>query len=165
MVKTISSHSKDQLPKSISWQAHEFEHTPKGAGWNGLVIGLTLIFLVWRLWALDFSGSVLAFLAGFTFLLYSHKRPRELTFALKPNGIAVGPDFHHFHECESFWVFYHPPHVKELAIKTKKFLEPRLHLPLDRQNPVLLRRYLLQYLPEEEQHYSFVDGIMRAIGF
>lgn len=165
----VALHKKQKgkmpLPRSISWQAPEFEFTEKGMGWNAVVIGLTLLFFIWRALAADFTGSLLALLAGFTFLVYSHKRPRTVTFELRPTGIKIGDRMHHYSDLHSFWIFYHPPHVKEVSIRSNRLTEPRFHLPLINQNPVIIRRYLSQYLPEEEQHYSTIDGFMRAIGF
>ncbi len=153
------------LPRTISWQGLEFEYTPKGSTWNALVIGITGIFFIWGLLSKSFTGSLLALLAGFTFFVYSHKHPKEITFTLKPTGIQIGRHVHHYSELTSFWIHYHPPHVKEISIHSKKILEPKIHIPLYGQNPVVVRQYLAQYLAEDEHDYSIIDGIMRAIGF
>lgn len=153
------------LPRSITWEAPEFEYTPKGALWNAGVIGIAGLIFLWRLLARDFTGSLLAALAGFTFFIYSHKRPKVVEFSFKPTGVQVGRHFHPYGDLQSFWVFYHPPHVKEVSFRTRRWLEPSIHIPLGDRHPVIVRRYLKQYLEEEEHHYSIVDGLMRAIGF
>ena len=87
------------------------------------------------------------------------------SFRITPRGIEIGEKLFKFEDLESFWIFYDPPEIKELAVRRKGLLVPELIIPLKNQDPVMVRRALITFLSESEQKYSAFDLFLRRIGF
>lgn len=150
---------------AIEWQAPEFVPHPSRRGLGVFFVLVAAIFLVISVFKGNFSGAILSILAGFLLYIYTQKEPRLTKFAITPKGITAGGDFYDFDALESFWIFYDPPDLKEISIKTHALLSPKLHLPLGDQDPNEIRAVLLKYLPEEKQAPSILDSLARGLGF
>ena len=70
--------------------------------------------------------------------------------SLTDEGVIVGKKFYDYDEIKDFSVVYKPrQEVKNLYFEFKSFLRPRLSIPLENKNPLLIRKNLLKYLPED----------------
>lgn len=149
----------------ISWEAPEFVYYEKTAGWY-IVIGLIGIGLT--IYAIATKNPIMAITFGLIFIvmfLYAEKKPPILKFGIASRGIKIQDRIYYFNQLESFWIFYDPPTTKFISIKSKKTLMPLIRIPLDKANPLEIRKVLLQYLKEDEQHESLIDIITRIIRF
>lgn len=155
---------KNKTADAIEWSSPEFEFREKDESWffgTGLVMVVIVIYFAL---VKNFLAVIVFLLAGFVLISYARRRPRILRFYIGPKGVEMGDEIHPLDTLESFWIFYNPPDVKELSIKSKKTFLPYLKLPLGSTHPALLREILLQYLPEIEQEEGFFDDLGRRIG-
>ncbi|MCH7492666.1 hypothetical protein IID19_03715, partial [Patescibacteria group bacterium] len=60
---------------------------------------------------------------------------------------------------------YEPPEVKNLYFDFKTGIRPSISISLESQNPVNIRKKLLEYLEEdtEKENESFSDGLSRML--
>lgn len=155
----------NQLPASLSWQAAEYEHKKKSTDWYWAVGILTIGFFGVAIVFENVLFSILVLLAGFAIALYGAKPPRMVSFVLSVEGIRIQNRVYPYESLKSFWIFYHPEHVKELSIESQKLIMPHVKIPLGDMNPVEVRAYLQQFLPERHQEESLIDVGTRFLGF
>lgn len=157
--------NKNKSADAVEWMAPEFEFREKDESWFfglGLIMAAVIIYFAL---VKNFLAVILFLLASFVLMKHANRRPRDLKFRVGPKGVEIGEEIYPLETLESFWIFYNPPKIKELSVKSKKTLMPYLKVPLGSVHPVLLREILLQYLPEVEQEGSFFDDISRTMGF
>lgn len=157
--------SETEKPRTIEWQAPEFEKYEKDKSWF-IKLGLfVLIFFIISILSKNFLFSLILLLAGFSVYVYAQKKPRLITFKISARGIVVDKALYPFEDLKSFWIFYEPPEVKYLSLRSKKRLMPYIHLPLGEQNPVEVRKILIKFLPEIHQEESTTDVLARRLRF
>ena len=150
---------------NIEWTAPEFEQYQKSKSWfiaTGIIAGL--LFL-WALYTKNFIFALMIGLSYFTIIIYATKKPKEIKLAIIPKGIKIEKTLYEFENLKSFWLFYNPPEIKELSLRSKKTIMPYIKLPLGEQNPVEVRNVLIKYLPERKHKESLVDNLARQIRF
>ena len=157
--------ARETLPESISWQAPEYQHVPKSRDWYWAVGILTIGLFVVALLFSNFLFGIFVLLGGFTIALYGARAPQTVAFSLSVEGIRIQNRVYPYESLQSFWIFYHPPHVKELSVESQKMIMPHIKIPLENQNPAKIRAYLQQFLPERQQEESLIDVGMRYFGF
>ncbi len=157
--------SSSDIPDKIEWVAPEFIKHKKGERWfilPGLIaVALIIIAIILKNF-LFVIGIIIASLAVYT---YAKKEPRKIKFTIGGKGIQIDNQTHRFEDLKSFWVFYEPPEIKELSIRSKKMFMPYIKIPLNDQNPAKIRKLLLKFLPERRHHESIIDQWSRKSGF
>ena len=155
---------KSQLV-DIQWQAPEFEKHEKGPAWF-IVLGISaLIVFTIVLLMKNFIFAILIILAVFTVFVYALKEPRLITFKISGKGITIDDKIYSYEELKSFWIFYELPQIKELSIRSKKWLMPFIKIPIDEQNPTIIRSALVKFIPEQKQDQSLIDIVARNLRF
>lgn len=152
----------------LQWVAPEFDYQEKdktlwlfAIGGSATLISIFFILLFKR----GAYTSVLVTIAGaVALLLLAFRKPRRVSCGIAPGGIFAGTKFFPFETLESFWIFYHPPAIKELSLRSKKLLMPHIIIPLGEQDPSEVRTKLVQLLHEEEQHLTLLDVVAKRLG-
>jgi hypothetical protein len=154
------------MPKNhFEWTAPEFEHYRKSKSWfivTGLIAGG--LFL-WALFTKNILFALLIGLSYFSIATYALKKPKEIHLAITPRGIKIDQALYEFENLKSFWIFYDPPEIKELSLRSKKTIMPYIKIPLGEQNPVKVRQILIKYLPERRHKESLIDNLARQMRF
>jgi hypothetical protein len=98
--------------------------------------------------------------------LHERRSPETLDFLIVEDGIVVGEQFYPFKEIKSFWLAYNPPEVKLLYFELDKSLRKELPIMLENQNPLEIRRILLNYLEEniENEEEAVDERLSRLFG-
>lgn len=149
----------------IAWEAPEFVYYKKTSGWYAI---MGLVGIILTIYAIATKNPIMAITFGLIFIVifvYAEKKPLLLKFGITPKGIKVQDRIYYFDYLESFWIFYDPPLVKTLSVKSRKVLMPLIKIPLGKANPLEARKILLKYLEEKEQRESLIDVIARIIRF
>lgn len=153
------------MPKDIVWKAYEHSHTDKGTDW------------FWALGIVAFSGAVVAALfqnflfallilvGAFTLALLAARPPREIEFALTPQGILVDDALYPYQMLVSFWIKDKETQHAELIVDARKFMTPHLIASLEDTDAELVQKYLAQFLPEEELSEPFAQRLLEKFGF
>ncbi len=149
----------------IEWTAPEFEQYQKSKSWyiiTGAIAGI--LFLI-AIFTKNLLFALMVALSYFIITTYASKKPREIKLAITPKGIKIEKTLYSFENLRSFWLFYDPPEVKELSLRSKKSIMPYIKLPLGEQDPIEIRQVLIKYLPEKKHKESLTDNLARQIKF
>jgi hypothetical protein len=142
----------------IEWQAPEFRPHPKTLDWFFGVGLVSLGLAIWAIYTLNLL-FLLVILAGTVALfIFAAKEPKIYRFFITSSGIGIERNFTTFQSLDSFWIFNFPD-AKILSLKPKARLLPGTHIVLPEKNATNIKNILSQYLPEEEEHYSFADRL------
>jgi len=161
----IFMENKNTIKDHIKWEAPEFEHFSKDKSWSFASGLIALAVLIWAVWTKNFLLAILICVGYFTFVAYAYKKPRKINFAVTPQGVQIDKTLYDYDNLRSFWIYYQPPQIKELSLRSRKKLMPYIKIPLGRQNPADIRAALIQYIPEKRHKESLVDDLSRAIRF
>lgn len=157
--------TKEKPLALLSWKAPEFRKYEKTILWDAVIFGVTLLLTLWGIWSSDIVFTALVVLAGILLWHYGTQEPKEVSFAVRSDGIQAGSLLYNYKILESFWVFYEPGQVNELMVRTKKTLFPLVHINLDREDPEEIRKVLKSFLEEKEEHYPISHALAHIIGY
>jgi hypothetical protein len=108
--------------------------------------------------------AIVFVLIGIVAYMYLNKEPRILDFRIVPEGVLAGNEIYEFENIRSFWIFYDPKYIKVISLHTKSYLTPFVHIPINNEDPVEIRRILLEYIPEIKQEHNLVEMLERFLG-
>lgn len=150
----------------ISWTAPEYIHYPKSPVWFTTLFvagfGLSLYFLLRR----DFLAGLLFILLVIIIFYFARTKPKLLEIEIQSKGIKLGDLDLSWQQIKSFWIVYEPPAVKTLNFETTAYLNRFLTVQLGEADPVQVREFLLEYLPEDlDKNESLSDKLARRLKF
>lgn len=106
---------------------------------------------------------IIAFaLAIVVFFIHAVKEPEEVEITLDGAGIHIGEKFRPYKNFESFWIFYDPP-FNYISLKSRKYSLSHNKILLDDQDPVQIRAFLKEHLPEKEEKEGMMEAIERIL--
>ncbi len=153
------------MKNNLKWTAPEFEYYTKSTSWFVITGGIAGLLLLWALFTKNFIFALLIGLGYFTIIIYGLKRPKNIRLAITPKGVKINQTLYEFENIKSFWIFYNPPEIKELSLRSKKTIMPYIKIPLGEQNPVEVRQALIKYLPERKHKDSLIENMARQFRF
>jgi hypothetical protein len=148
----------------LHWRAPEYEKYERGKKWY-LYVALVLLAIIGYAVYTDSPIMAITFvLIGVVGYIFLNRDPQTIDFAVTGDGIIAGREMYDFDAIKSFWIFYEPHDIKVVSLHTKSILMPFVHIPIHDEDPVEIRRVLLEYIPEAKQDPSLVDTFERLIG-
>jgi hypothetical protein len=151
--------------KTFEWETPEFEKVEKEKSWFIMPAIIAIILCVFSLIIDNYLFVLLIILSFVTFYIYAKKSPRTIKFRIDEKGVEVDGRLHEYADLRSFWLFYNPPLEKTLSIRGKKTFFPYLRIPMDKENPTEIRKFLLKFIPEKRHQESIISIWMKRIGF
>jgi len=146
----------------LKWQAKEFKKKAKGRLWYIIWALFSLGIIIFAVLEQSPLMTLVFILISVIAYLFSKKEPDKIEFILSKKGVQIKDKLYFYDNLESFWIFYDPPRKKILSFKSKKILMPYLKIPLAKQDPIKIRKYLLKFLPEKEQEESLIENILSS---
>ncbi|MFH1392400.1 MAG: hypothetical protein ABIG90_01820 [bacterium] len=146
----------------ITWQAKEFKKNKTSRLWYIVWALLSLAIIVFAVIEQSPLMALVFVLISIIAYLFNQQEPKKNKFVLSKKGVQVQDKLYSYDELESFWIFYDPPRKKILSVKSEKILMPYFNIPLAKQNPIKIRKYLLKFLPEKEHQESLVENILSS---
>ncbi len=132
----------------FKWQFPEFPKYDRKRGWyiwGGIII---FVFIIYSIITSNFLFALITVIFTLTIMLFRQSE-NTVDFKITEDGIVVNSKFYEYKEIKNFYIIYEPPEVKNLYFEPKSLLSPRIPINLEDQNPVLIRKTLLQYLDED----------------
>jgi hypothetical protein len=163
-IKHIEVETKE-IKTKIEWTALEFKKYKKGKKWFVSSALFALAVIIAAILLKNLLLVIATILTVFVVYIYAKKEPRKIKFSISGNGVQIDQTVYKFEDLKSFWIFYEPPEVKEISLRSKKAFMPYIKIPLSDQNPAEVRGLLLKFLPEKQQRESIIDGWTRKSGF
>jgi hypothetical protein len=83
---------------------------------------------------------------------------------IREDGLEIGRNFYSYRDLNNFWIIYQPPEVKKIYVSFKSRIAAPLVISLENQNPLKIRKTLLEYLPEdlEKEEEPASDSLSRT---
>ena len=112
----------------------------------------------------DFVTSVFLALLGIMIQVQSGKKGIDGEIRISHHGLHLNERLYPMNTIKSFWVDYLPGGTQELSVQLTKWHMPYIKIPIYGQNPLPIRDLLIQFVPEEEHQYTFVDFVRERLG-
>lgn len=154
--------SQNQNKNFIQWQVPEYKKPERTKRWYLLAalfvfICLFLSFFTISSWHIVFLGAKSNFLFALIILIsmaimtvHDSQEAKMVTIKLDSEGIQIGRRFYDYDEIKSFCVLYKPKQsLKTLYLEFSNKMMPRLDIPLRRQDPLNVHKFLVRYLNED----------------
>ena len=132
----------------FNWSFREFEKHERKQGWyvwSGIAVGFLLLYSIV---SQNYIFGLITIIATLTFAMFQ-RSDNQVDFSISEDGILVNNKFYEYRALQSFYIIYIPPAVKVLYIEPKSVLSPRIPVYLKDQDPVKIRKVLLEYLEED----------------
>ncbi|MFA5030579.1 MAG: hypothetical protein WC495_03260 [Patescibacteria group bacterium] len=139
----------DHGKRHASWVFPEFEDHNRGRRWYIIASIILVGIIIYGIASANYLFAVFFALAAFVYAIRIPRKPRLISLAITEDGLEVHETFYAYKDLEKFWIVYEPPEVKTLYITFTSKIRPLLTIPLESQNPLVIREILLRYLKED----------------
>jgi hypothetical protein len=156
--------SNDQ--KTLSWQAPEFRHYEKNAGWYTTLVSVCVLIVGYFVIQKDYFAALTMAFIGAALIFFSRHVPNTVDIELTHKHVRFGNMLFPYKHIKSFWVVHNENH-KTLNLETTTYLNNLLILELEDQDPEEIRMFMLQYLPEHPTYNkeTFAQKLMHKLKF
>ena len=154
---------KDHGQILSEWKFPEYVQYQRSFSWY-LVIGLIFIIaLIYSFSTANFLFTIFLILFGLVIFLHFKRVPIEVDFKIFEDGLKLGAKFYEWSEIKNFRLVYRPPETKRLYFDLKSVLTPEISVPLEKQDPLEIRKTLGEYLEEdlEREEETLIDRLNR----
>jgi len=139
-----------QNQNSISWQAPEFRHYEKNAGWYITFAAIALLVTGFFIFEKDIFAAISTVLLAGIIWFFAAQKPQVVTVELNNQGIKFGSVFFPYKQLKYFWVVSNQNH-KTLNFHTSTYINNVIILELMDEDPEQVRTFLLPHLPEHHE--------------
>jgi len=145
-----TNNSDVQVSQAIfSWRHPDFAPYPKDRKWYMISIILLLVSVAWSFWQQNYLFGVFLIMFYMVVLLYENRPPEMIDCVITPIGVKIGSKFYYWRQIDHFFMIYRAQGIKNLYVEFKNPLNGRLIIPLDGQDAVAIRDYLLRFVRED----------------
>jgi len=156
-----------QTAVAFRWQFPEYVTNKKNRWWYVISIAILILMAVWMIKDGNYSFAIFLVLFYAVILIYENRPPEIIDFAITPDGLKAGNKFYLYRDIREFFIIYEDYGIKRLYFEFINPLKGRLGIPLEGQDAVAIRDYLLKYLKEdlEREAEPLSDVISRWLKF
>ncbi len=130
-----------------------------------LAFVLAFIGLLFGFWQKDWLAAGVMLLFGALVFIHARREPPMAEFHVGPHGVSINDTHYHPGQIRSFWIQYEPLYnIKELSLHLKSHWHPYIIVPLEDQNPTIIRRVMLPHITEEHHPETMGTVVMRVLG-
>jgi hypothetical protein len=133
----------------FTWEVNEYEKYIRDRRWYMIMGGLGVLLVAYAVFSANYLFALIIILFAIVMYLHDIQTPLAIPFAITSTGIILGVKHYRYSELANFWLIYNPSEVKNLYFTLNNSIKHRLQIPLLDNDPLQIRDYLLQYLPED----------------
>ncbi len=133
----------------FSWQHQDYVPYQKDKKWYLISLAILAVVVAWSFWQQNYLFGIFLIMFYMVVLLFENQRPEMVDFVITPVGLKSGQRFYQWRLIDHFYIIYRAQGVKNLYVEFKNQLRGRLVIPLDNQDAVAVREYLLKFLTED----------------
>lgn len=134
----------------ISWQVPEYEKHERTRRWYIIATAVALALLLYAFFTRNYLFFGIIVMGAMVIIFLDGREPEMVDFSITDEGVIIGKKFHDHDTIKDFSIVYKPSQqVKRLYFEFKNTVKPRLSIPLENEDPLVIRRYLLKYLKED----------------
>jgi hypothetical protein len=169
-----NSQKEQQLSEVVfSWKHQDLIKYRRTTSWyviSTIVVALLVWWSIGNSWWMGGQNYLFAVFIVIFFLvvlLLDYREAKAIEFYITPDGIKDAGKFYSYDELDHFFVIYKEDGVKSLYVEFKNPLRGRLAIPLDDQDVIAIRDYLLKHLKEnlDRETEPLTDIIRRLLKF
>jgi len=149
-----------------SWKFPEFIKHKKTKTWYVWAVIVIAALAAFTIFTQNYLFLLIIVIFIIIYFMRTRREPALLDIKIAEDGVAIGEDdFYEWKQIKNFWIIYEPPEVKNLYFDFKAGLRPSISIFLENQNPLNIRKILIEYLPEDtsKENESFSDGLSRML--
>jgi hypothetical protein len=156
--------SQDTLQVYFSWEVLNKAQHDRSPIWYIVTSLLGGLLIIYSIYTSNFLFAVMIILVAFIVIINDAVPPRKVRFAITDIGVIVGSSVYDWRDLESFYLMYEPPYIKRLYFEPKG-LRSAVSIELYDNDPIEVRDFLLQFLPEntERQDEPLQDALERFL--
>lgn len=148
---------------AIQWQAPEYLQRSRTPLWYvGFWTVVILLMLIAAFIVRSWSFVILVPVMAAALVIYSHRPPRQLNYAVSTKGLYINDQLHPLTEFRSFGVIQEEVMPALMLIPVKRF-RPSLTVYFPPENGEAIVDFLGQRIPMEELHLDAFDRIVRKL--
>ncbi|MCB9802877.1 hypothetical protein H6761_02565 [Candidatus Nomurabacteria bacterium] len=132
-----------------TWQIPEFSKTEKSKKWYIYFILILIALLVYSYFDKNPLFAIILVFFSLIYWLNEKRDPEKLDFAITEDGLIIGKKFIEYKNFKDFYLIYQPPKIKNLYFQPRNTFKPLVTIPLLDQNPVEIRKILLEFMTED----------------
>jgi hypothetical protein len=147
----------------VHWQAHEYIHAEKGAGWFFGFAAVVLILIAAAVFVIQsITFAILIPVMAAALIVYSHRPPRLIDYTLSKHGLHVNDRLYSFAEFKSFGVIHDGKEYSVMLVPTKRFRAGvSVYFPEEAGEAIV--DMLGARLPMQELHLDLIDRLIRKL--
>jgi len=138
---------------SLIWQIPEYQQHNRSTRWYIIffsIVGTLIIYSIFV--AQNFLFALILIMSTSVTIIQDRDKPRKVNVVIGENGIMLGNRFYDYGEFDSFSVVYKPNQdIKKLYLSFQDSLRPYLIIPLEDQDPLMIREVLSVYVAEDQE--------------
>ena len=153
------------MKTTISWEFPKFKKIERKKGWYIWTTIIFILLIFYSIISANFLFGLIIILAGIIIFLNYHKEDSNINFSITQKGVELENKFYSFKEIKNFWIIYEPPVIKNLYLDFKTPFKPALSIPLEKTNPVKIRKLLKEHIEEdlEKESESTIESLERIL--
>ena len=147
----------------VRWQAHEYIHHEKGAGWFigfGVAVVVLIAMAIFVIQSITFAILIPVMAAAL--IVYSHRPPRLIDYTLSRQGLHINDRLYAFSEFKSFGVIHDGLEYSVMLVPTKRF-RPGVSVYFPEEAGEAIVDMLGARLPMQELHLDLIDRLIRKL--
>lgn len=151
--------------RAVTWEAPEHHHNEKSGDWYW---ALGIIALAGAGASVVFGNTLFALvilLGASTILIFSHRKPSMLEFAVTVRGIRVGNELYPYSTLESFFLDEDEPMGPQLIVKSNHLFMPLIIMPIPEEYIDDIDDILSTRLKEEHLEEPLSHKLLESLGF
>ena len=152
-------------PTILRWSAYEHEHIERGGDWYWALGIVAVCVAITSILFHDTLFGILVLIAAGTIGLLGNVAPEIVEFEISERGIRVGSILHRFDDILAFWVEDEHDAPPLLLVDTVKFMSPNIVIPIQDVDPVHIRTFLAERIPEVPMKEPLAHKVLEFFGF
>ncbi len=145
----MENENKD-LPREIKWLIPEYEKHERSKNWYIGAALVAIFLLVFAVLTSSYLFAIIILITSVILVIHDGKDPDLVEVILMGDGLQLGSKIYDFSEFKNFSVMYKPKEdLKNLYFEFENPVKQRISIPLEDQNPLQIRDFLLKYLKED----------------
>lgn len=159
-----SAGTSTNQPGDISWEASEYIHHEKHAGWFMVLAVVALILGAVAVFFKQWTFAALIIVMAVAIVVYARRMPRTLRYGLSHTGVTIETKSYPYGQFKAFGVVQDGAIYSLVLIPIKRFA-PELTMYFEEKDGEEIFDLLSSHLPYQEVKLDFVDKLTKKLRF
>ena len=163
--KSMDMRKTKATNNSITWVAPDFVYYKKSTNWYITISVIALVLIMIFYFTKIYSGIAVVLAAILALFMNANTKPENIEYTINNNGISFKKKKFTYNDLKSFYLSNKSGFFR-LILEQKGKFKPHLVIIIDNINPILIRNFLVNKLPENPKLAQFLhDRMTDLVGF